>query len=256
MSLKMSEIFCFKRNEFQCFPHDDEVFCEDAIKFMCKSLNIAPILHLLFGLKTVQKNCWLPLCRKLQDGVKYEFRVRFKAAPENDEDSTGLRGLDAAAYNYFYNQLKHDLLNCKIPEIDYKKMKPDILSWCLADMYVEYLEKRTPIEELYKNYKRFFPEKIVREHSIFLKDKIKKRFKEVKKEHNINYVRAIYFREINVKAPNYLMEEYKGVIEYSRDKSKPVLVKFWPFSEEESGLNVYHLDTHLVSIFKITIMST
>lgn len=73
-------IFSYKNCSFEEYKHDANDTCEDVCKYLCKKLQIAPIVQLLFGLRAHNRNWWLPGCRTLKNGERYEFRVRFKVS--------------------------------------------------------------------------------------------------------------------------------------------------------------------------------
>ena len=75
-----NSIFCYTKCTFEELTHDASDTCEDMCKFLCKQLNIAPVVQLLFGLRIAGKNCWLAGCRQLSNGERYEFRIRFKVS--------------------------------------------------------------------------------------------------------------------------------------------------------------------------------
>ncbi len=73
-------IFTYKSRTFEEYKHDASDTCEDVCTYLCKKLQIAPCVQLLFGLRTQNGNWWLPGCRTLKDGERYEFRLRFKVS--------------------------------------------------------------------------------------------------------------------------------------------------------------------------------
>lgn len=73
-----SSIFYYKTGSFEEIVHDRNASCEDVCKELCRKWNISPLVQLLFGLRIHGKKLWLAGCRALSDGVKYEFRLRFK----------------------------------------------------------------------------------------------------------------------------------------------------------------------------------
>lgn len=75
-----NSIFCYTNCTFEELTHDATDTCEDMCKFLCKQLNIAPVVQLLFGLRIACKNIWLAGCRQLSNGERYEFRIRFKVS--------------------------------------------------------------------------------------------------------------------------------------------------------------------------------
>lgn len=77
------------------------------------------------------------------------------------------------AYDYFYYQVRYDVINNAIPEISYKKLKNEILGLCVADMGVEMVENNKTIKYLVKNYEKYIPEQITKRHAFVLSGRIK-----------------------------------------------------------------------------------
>jgi hypothetical protein len=58
------------------------------------------------------------------------FSILFSQIPK----VSNLKLLDKIAYNYFYHQVRSDVLNSRVPEIVYPKYKDKILGLCVTDM--------------------------------------------------------------------------------------------------------------------------
>lgn len=61
----------------------------------------------------------------------------------------------------------------------------------------------------------------------------------------ISYVKGIYLQQIDSKAPNYLTEQYQGIIPYLKeDRLKEgtctVRLEFSPYHQEQPGLRIYY----------------
>lgn len=81
--------------------------------------------------------------------------------------------MDIKAYSYFYKQVQYDLINGKIPELEYPNHKDNVLGLCITNMHIKLLEEETmTIDYLLTNYKKYVPAKHVKKHSIVLKKKI------------------------------------------------------------------------------------
>lgn len=92
-----------------------------------------------------------------------------------------LKNLDKNAYNYFYHQVKWDLINDKILDLVYPNHIRKVLGLIVTIMYIEMLEYNKSMDELMKNYKKYVPEKYVKEHSSFIiKKKIAKYLEQIK----------------------------------------------------------------------------
>lgn len=88
--------------------------------------------------------------------------------------------MDKTAFDYYYRQVKSDLINERISELQYPNYKNEVLGFCVTSMYIEMLEHKVPIDELITNYKSFIPCKIWKEHW-FLQRKVGKKLIEVEK---------------------------------------------------------------------------
>lgn len=97
-----------------------------------------------------------------------------------------LKQLDKNAYDYFYHQVRCDVLHNAIPEIAYPKFKNDILGLCVTDMFVEMLEHNRSVDYLNDNYKKYIPKELAKHHSLFARKEIKASLKSIKnKEHDV-----------------------------------------------------------------------
>lgn len=83
-----------------------------------------------------------------------------------------LKRMDKEAYNYFYHQVKYDLIEGKIPELAYPNFKDQVAGLCVTNMYIEMLENHTSIADLEANYKKYVPVKHVKKHSFIIRQRI------------------------------------------------------------------------------------
>lgn len=101
------------------------------------------------------------------------------------KDLPTLKSLDKNAYNYFYHQVKLDLINGKIPDLVYPNHKGKVLGLIVTSMYIEMREYNTSVDELKKNYKKYVPEKYVKKDTFnIMKQKITEQVEQIKKEHD------------------------------------------------------------------------
>lgn len=96
-----------------------------------------------------------------------------------------LKSLDKNAYNYFYHQVKSDLINGKIPELVYPNLKSEVLGLIVTNMYIEMLEYNTSVDELKKNYKQYVPEKYLKKHWIVIKKRIADQLEQIRHKHDV-----------------------------------------------------------------------
>lgn len=197
---------------FELFPNDT---AESVCHRLCKRLNLKPIVELLFGLRTVKDNSFLPANRPLTPKSEYSFRLRFK-----QPDHTKLKALDKNAFEYYYMQVRHDLIHMKYPGIDYVHENEKILGLVVADMYLEMIKYNKPVEVLCKEYKRFTPKDIQR----FAKPKIKETMRNiVRKDYDQYYVMESYLSQVNTIGPFYLREEYDAETDYNQLGEDPLM---------------------------------
>lgn len=102
-----------------------------------------------------------------------------------------LNQLDKNTYDYFYHQVRYDVLHSAIPEIEYPKYKDDILGLCVVDMYIEMIENNRSVDFLQQNFKCYIPKELEKKYSFmgfsFIENKIVKKLKCIeaqKKEHD------------------------------------------------------------------------
>lgn len=97
-----------------------------------------------------------------------------------------LNQLDKNTYDYFYQQVRYDVLHNTIPEIAYPNYKNEILGLCVTSMYVEMIENNRDVDYLKKNYKKYIPRAHARQHKVFAKKEIESSLKSIKnKEHDV-----------------------------------------------------------------------
>lgn len=92
--------------------------------------------------------------------------------------------MDKRTYDYYYDQVRYDVLQNNIPEIEYPKYKNDILGLCVTDMYVEMIENKKSVEYLKKNYRNYIPKELAKHHSIFAKKEIENSLRAIKNKNH------------------------------------------------------------------------
>lgn len=80
--------------------------------------------------------------------------------------------LDKAAFDYFYHQVKYDVLNDQILEIKYPLFKDKILTLGLVIMYVDMIENKRSFDYLLRNYQNYIPRELFKNHTIFAKKQL------------------------------------------------------------------------------------
>lgn len=241
MSTLTHKIFNYKIKEFEEVHHAKEATCEDICIILSKKLGILPCTRLLFCLRVCDTQSWLTPCRPLKPFLKYEFRMRFKVPQLNT-----LKKLDENAYDYFYHQVRYDLVQGKIDEIKYPAFKDNVLGLGVVDMYIDRIEKNYSIEDLENNYKKYIPKELVKNHQYFAKKRVIKGLRDIKKkDHDLFYVKGTYLESVKSMAPNYLVEEFNANADYLPEDGLtqgtcPVIVQFNPFHETQAGLRVFY----------------
>lgn len=97
--------------------------------------------------------------------------------PPQVNDLSKLKRTDPAAFDYFYQQLKCDLIALRIRGLEYPNHTAKVAGLCVMMMYTEMLDKALSFDYLMANYKKYVPAKYVRKHSIFFKPCIKDKLK-------------------------------------------------------------------------------
>lgn len=229
------QVYIYPDASFIDVPIQDGDTCEDLCINLCKRYGIGPLVQLLLGLRIHDEPWFLAPCAVLQAGKKYDFRVRFKIPKISN-----LKTLDKPLFNYYYFQLRHDLLQSKIGEIEYDEYKNKILGYVVNDMYRKKVEDNVSITELKRTYEEYIPRKINKEHSLLFfnwaRSKVFNSLNKIgDKTHDVDYVKSVYIDDIDNIAPCYLYEEYNCSIPYPPEDglSTPgkckVKVKFAPY---------------------------
>ncbi|XP_055594135.1 tyrosine-protein kinase hopscotch [Uranotaenia lowii] len=234
------QVYIYLDEKFIDLPLDEEDTCEDLCTELCKRYNIGPVVQLLVGLRIHEERWFLAPCAKPQPGKKYEFRVRFKIPKLSN-----LKKLNHGLFNYYYYQLRHDLLQSKIPEMEYDEYKNKILGYVVNDMYRKMVESNVSVSELKRTYEDYMPRKINKEHTLLIFNWARSKvFNSLNKichvTHDADYVKSVYINDIDNIAPGYLYEEYNGSIPYPREDGllKPgkcrVKIRFVPYVSRSS----------------------
>lgn len=199
-------VFLYTIDNYEAMELLEGDTAESVCHRLCKRLKFKPVSELLFSLRCVQDNCFLPACRPLAAKSQYEFRLRFKVP-----DNTKLKALDKNAFEYYYTQVRHDLISGKYPGLNYEAENEKILGLVVADMYLEMIKYNTPVEQLCKQYRRFTPKPNQR----FAKSKIKESMRNIVRVYDQYYIMESYLSQVNTIGPFCLREEYTGETDYT-----------------------------------------
>lgn len=233
----------------QSTPHEIPVTInttvEDVIIDTSKLLNIGPVARHLFGLRSLSDpsddNLWLSpslfiLYAKNENHV-YEYKLRYKMP-----DIKRLKAIDCYAYNFFFYQVKSDLLKSKVTGLCYDTYKRELIGLGVADMYRVILEEDKSRETVEQNYKQYMPKEVVKQHMFFLKKPVQDTLKKIINNNtvDIRYASVIkdsYLEQFNSIAPDYLEEEYKALYN-ENGSSVNVTFRVNPFHSEMPGVRM------------------
>lgn len=175
MTLQTFSVFLYTKNSCDEIPYGIDDSCEAVCRELCKDLNIAPVSNTLFSLRIKGTTSYLPASRRVLSNVKYEFRVRYKM-PSLSE----FKLIDKLAYNYYYHQVRWDLVNNMIPELEYPNHKEKVVGLAVTNMYIEMLEGHVTTDYLKRNYRNYIAPKFHEKHFYILKKKISNELSHIK----------------------------------------------------------------------------
>jgi len=217
---------------------------EDVIIEVSKLLNIGPIARHLFGLRVLSvmdDNLWLSpslfiLYAKNEHHV-YEYKLRYKMP-----DVKRLKSTDRHAYNFYFYQVKSDLLKSKVTGLNYDTYQRELIGLGVADMYRAILEEGESKETIEQNYKQFMPKEVVKQHMLFLKKPVQDSLKKIINNntvdtHYVSVIKESYLEQFNSIAPDYLEEEYKTLYNVN-GSSVNVTFRINPFNSEMPGVRM------------------
>lgn len=217
---------------------------EDVIIEASKLLNIGPVARHLFGLRVMSitnDHLWLSpslfiLYAKSEHHV-YEYKLRYKMP-----DVKRLKSIDRHAYNFYFYQVKSDLLKSKVTGLCYDTYKRELIGLGVADMYRAILEEDKSRETVEHNYKQFMPKEVVKQHMFFLKKPVQDTLKKIINNntvdtHYVSVIKESYLEQFNSIAPDYLEEEYKA-LHNENGCSVNVTFRVNPFHTEMPGVRM------------------
>lgn len=157
-------------------------------------------------------------------------------------DVRRLKSTDRYAYNFYFYQVKSDLLKSKVTGLCYETYKRELIGLGVADMYRAILEEDKSRETVEQNYKQFMPKEVVKQHTIFLKKPVQENLKKIMNNNTVDtqYVSVIkdsYLEQFNSIAPDYLEEEYKALC-YESGGTVSATFRVNPFHSEKPGVRM------------------
>lgn len=149
-------------------PFNKTTTAEDVCVTLCKQLEIGPVARHLFALRVTDKGIYLkPSAEFGPKNPSFDLRIRFKPASVQK-----LKKIDIKAYDYYFYQVRQDVLENKVPDIVYDKYRKELLGLGITDMYRVMLEKNIPKETLENEYKKYMPKEVFKRHFFFLRKPI------------------------------------------------------------------------------------
>ncbi|XP_071446998.1 tyrosine-protein kinase hopscotch [Hetaerina americana] len=195
-------------------PLESDLTAEDACIQVCRRINIGPLARHLFALRFRDLDIWLCpnfLLTEAKLSKEFDFRCRFKVP-----NLYVLKKIDPAAFNYYFHQVKSDVMRNEIPEISYDKFKEALVGLGVIDMYRVMVEESVDISVVESDYKKYIPKEFVRRHPFFIKKPIHNSLEKIKNggTRDPTYIKGEYLSQFEGIAPNYMIETYKAVTDY------------------------------------------
>lgn len=234
MEEKNIEVYIVTESKFVLVPCTSNTYIEDVCIYLCKQCQIGPVARHLFALRVHGTKLFLPSCNKITDKYKkFDLRIRYKVA-----NIQKLKKIDIKAYDYYFHQVRNDVLDNNIPDIIYDKFKRELVGLGVADMYRVMLEKDIARDIVESEYKKYIPKEVIKRHSFFIKKPIHDTLGKIKKSgHDAWYVKAQYLTQFEVMAPEYLAEEYNALMDVNGSILN-VHIRVSPFHPTEPGVRI------------------
>lgn len=149
-------------------PFTKTTTAEDVCINVCKQLNFGTVARHLFALRVHGKNVFLKQSATFTEkNYEFDFRIRFKPA-----NFLKLKKIDIKVYDYYFHQVRTDVLENKIPDLLFEKYKKELIGLGITDMYRVMLEKDIPREIVESDYKKYIPKEVMKRHAFFVKKPI------------------------------------------------------------------------------------
>lgn len=209
-----NRIWNYRKRTFVEYEHLRSATCEDVCIVFSRDMGILPNTRYIFGLRVFDsEEEWCLPCDTLKPNVTYCFRMRFKVP------FSQLQTMDHMAYEYLYNQMRYDMVQECIPEIRYPNKKNNVMGLGAVDMYIDLLEKRDTFARIDKKCKRYLPRKLIDAHNIFAKKSLRDTFRKLTSDLSLDLsqLKWQYICSLNELAPDYLMEQYVGLVDFIPD---------------------------------------
>lgn len=236
-------------NKFVKVPYTNNTCAEDVCIGLCKQLGIGPVARHLFSLRVHGSKLYLTLHSRINEkNQKYDFRIRYKVA-----NIQRLKKVDIKAYDYYFHQARHDVLENNIPDINFEKYRRELVGLGVADMYRVMLEKDIARDIVESDYKKYIPKEVLKRHSIFIRKPIHDSLGKIKKSgHDAWYVKAEYLKQFEIMAPEYLAEDFRAAMDVEGNICN-VYIRVTPFHLEEPGIRISYDKKEVIIFYNIKI---
>lgn len=247
---RVVEIVLLNNEESVKIPLDEkEITVEEACTLVAIKLGIGPLCRHLFSLKINATGEWLSQHFALQSITTtdvFVYRLRFKV-----ENLRRFKEIDLAAFNYYFYQVRTDVLLNNVKNLSYEREKGSILGLSVADMYRVMLEDKASLAELEAKYKSFIPKIILKNHwiNVQIKKQVIANLSTIARGHISDdpwFVKEEYLSHFDQTAPDYLVEDFtaqiddKGVVRF-------VTILVNPYHRENPGIQFSFLGKNEVT---------
>ena len=150
---------------------------EEICIHLCKQLGIGTVARHLFALQISSKQHFLIPSEKLSEReLNFTLRIRYKVS-----NTEKLRKLDGKAYDYYYHQVRNDVVENKVQDLEFKRYGSSLVGLGVTDMYRVMLEKDIPMDTILSDYKKYIPKEAIKKYAIFLKQPVRMSLLNIKK---------------------------------------------------------------------------
>lgn len=216
-------------------PIQETTTCEDVCNEIAKILRIGPICRHLFSLRLHDTKIWLFPSFRMQDAKSstiFDYRIRFKVPK-----LSRLKQTDLEAFNYYYHQVRRDVIDNHVPDIHYEKHKGELLGLGVTDMYRVMIDEGVSLEQVKADYKKYIPLSLFKNHFFFIKPKIHDSLSKIKisRDQDGWFVKEEYLNLFDKIAPNYLSENYDAQVD-EHGSVRLISMQVNPYHKEEPGI--------------------
>ncbi|KAK9497663.1 hypothetical protein O3M35_004350 [Rhynocoris fuscipes] len=214
-------------------PILDETTVEEVVVIMCQKYEIKPVTRHLFSFRFDNDN-WCAASTYLWNfhHSSFEFRIRYRVP-----SLSILLDRDVHAFDYYFKQVRDDVLKSRIGDISYEKHKEELMGLAVTDMYREMLHTGKTKKTLIDDYKNYTPKEVLKRHFFFVKKPINDYLEKIEGLgiHREVNVKRSYLEQVEEMAPNYMSEEFDAQITEGTI-IKAVLISVNPFHRELPGI--------------------